>query len=207
MKEVLRKYRDSDYAQCEFLVNEAWGFDKIFLPEPLSDFAKCIYTKGSVLSSNFRAVIEVDGNVAGFIFGLNEHSKRPGKNLIFALKMLWRILFIKSEKPVDKNVFINAINIHEQRKSKLVKKGQSEIVLFVVDKKYQGRGYGKRLWSEFLDQFSGEEATSIVVETNKFGASSFYECLGFKHLGNFDSPLHEFATKDGQACIYEYRCK
>lgn len=48
---------------------------------------------------------------------------------------------------------------------------------------------------------------SIIVETNIFGASSFYEQLGFRYLGNFDSPIHEFATKGGQACMYEYVCK
>ena len=48
---------------------------------------------------------------------------------------------------------------------------------------------------------------SVVVETNKLGASSFYEQIGFIHLANFNSPLHEFATKGGQACIYEYLCK
>lgn len=45
---------------------------------------------------------------------------------------------------------------------------------------------------------------SIIVETNKLGASGFYEQVGFKHLGDFDFPLHEFATKGGQACMYEY---
>lgn len=47
----------------------------------------------------------------------------------------------------------------------------------------------------------------IVMESTKFGASSFYELLGFECLQNFDSPLHGFATKGDQVRIYEYMCR
>ena len=207
MKELLREYREEDYKQCESLVNEAWGFDKIFAPKELSDLAKCMYTKGSVLASNYRMVIEVDGKVAEFIFGLNERLKKPGINILYRLSMLWRLIRVKSEKPKNKNEFLNAIKTHEENRTKVVGRGKSEIVLFVVAKEHQGKGYGKRLWSGFLTQCKDSGVVSIIVETNKFGASSFYELIGFRHLANFDSPLHEFATKDGQACMYEYVCK
>ena len=49
--------------------------------------------------------------------------------------------------------------------------------------------------------------SEIYVETNKQGASGFYEHIGFEHVADFDSPLHEFATPDGQACVYLYRSK
>lgn len=207
MKELLREYREEDYVQCESLVNQAWGFDKIFAPEALANLAKGMYTKGSVLGSNYRMVVEVDGKVAGFIFGFNERSRKLGLNLIYRLTMLWRLIRVKTEKPKNKNDFINAIKDHEQNRNKLISIGKSEIILFVVGKEYQGRGYGKQLWSGFLNQCKNSGVSSILVETNKLGASSFYELLGFRHLGNFDSPLHEFATKGGQACIYEYVCK
>ena len=99
MKELFREYNDVDYQQCESLVNEAWGFDRIFVPESFSSLAKCIYTKGSVLGSNYRTVVEIDGKIAGFIFGLNENQKKPGKNLLYGLSILWRLIRIKSEKP------------------------------------------------------------------------------------------------------------
>jgi ribosomal protein S18 acetylase RimI-like enzyme len=79
-------------------------------------------------------------------------------------------------------------------------------VLFVVGQEHQGRGFGKWLWSGFKEQCTKHEVSSIIVETNTLGASSFYEHIGFKHLGDFDSPLHEFAIKGGQACMYEYTC-
>ncbi len=207
MKEILREYREEDYEQCESLVNQAWGFDTIYAPEALSNLAKCMYTKGSVLVSNYRMVIEVDGVVAGFIFGLNERSGKPGINILYRLSMLWRLIRVKSERPVNKKDFLNAIKDHEHNRNKLTGRKRSEITLFVVGREHQGKGYGKKLWSGFLQQCKDSGVSSILVETNKLGASSFYELLGFRHLGDFDSPLHEFATKGGQACIYEYVCK
>lgn len=206
MNEIFREYRESDYSQCEELVNQAWGFDDIFSPSALSDLAKCIYTKGSVLGSNYRIVVEVEGKIAGFIFGLNEYGKKPGKNYLFGLSILWHLIWIKSEKPDDKNDLLSAIKVHEQNRTKIVGRGKSEIVLFVVSKEYQRRGFGKRLWSGFKAKCEDSTVSSIIVETNKLGASSFYELLGFRHLGDFNSPLHEFATKGGQACLYEYIC-
>ena len=203
VKEIFRGYRDSDYDQCEELVNQAWRFDRIFSPKALSDVAKYIYTKGSVLGSNYRMVVEVDRNVVGFIFGLNEYSRKPGGNLLFGLGVLWRLIFIKSGKP-DKNDLLNALKVHEKNRADIVDKHRSEIVLFIVRNEYQGKGYGKKLWIGFKEQCVRAGVDSIIVETNKLGASSFYEGIGFKHLGDFDSPLHEFATKDGQACMYEY---
>lgn len=207
MNEIYREYRESDYSQCEDLVNQAWGFNEIFSPSAMSDLAKCIYTKGSVLGSNYRMVVEDEGRIAGFVFGLNEYGKKPRKNYIFGISILWRLMRIKSEKPEDKNDLLSAIKIHEKNKTKIVDRGKSEIVLFIVSKQYRGRGFGKRLWSGFKAKCKESGVSSIIVETNKLGASSFYELLGFRHLGNFNSPLHEFATKGGQACMYEYLYK
>jgi len=59
-------------------------------------------------------VVEVDGNVAGFLFGFNEFSTKPSKNILFGLSILWRLFRIKTKNPQDKKDLINAINIHEK---------------------------------------------------------------------------------------------
>ena len=206
MDGIIREYRNADYKQCEELVNQAWGFDKIFTPKALSDVTKIIYTKGSVIGSNYKMVVEVDGKVAGFIFGVNEYAKKPGGRFLFTLSVLWKLFRIKASKP-DKKGLLNTANTHEKNRTVIVGRGKSEIVLFVVGDEYQGMGFGKKLWSGFKEYCIKHDVNSIIVETNKLGASSFYERVGFKHLGDFDSPLHEFATKGGQACIYVYTCK
>lgn len=188
-------------------MNDAWGFDNHFKPQELSDVAKRMYTKGSVIGSNFRKVIEIDGKVVGFIFGLNEMSSKPKRGVLFGLDILRRMLCIKEMTFKDKKQLFKAINVHEVNRSKIVGRGISEIILFVVDPNYQGVGIGKRLLSEFTTQCKNSGVKSIIVETNKLGASGFYEGVGFKFVGDFDSPLHEYATKGGQACMHEYTCE
>jgi len=204
---LIRDYRDSDYEYCEALVNDAWKFDRNFKPQELSDAAKCMYTKGSVTGSNYRKVVEINGEVVGFLLGLNEMSTKPQRGVYFGLSMMWRILRIKEMSFGDKKQLFRAINTHEVNRSRIVDRGKSEIVLFVVAQKHQGAGHGKKLLSEFITQCEDSGVRSIIVETNKLGASSFYESVGFKHIGDFDSPLHEYATKGGQACMYEYMCE
>ena len=204
MKAVIRDYQKADYPQCEALVNEAWNFDAIFSPYTLADLAKYIYTQGSVTGSNYQKVIEIEGSVAGLLFGYNEHGPKPKSSFFYALKILWHLLWIKSEKPVGKKELFNAIKVHTQNRLKLVPQRQSEIVLFVISKRHQRQGYGKLLWKGFKEICQKSNVSSIIVETNTSQASTFYEVLGFKHLGDFDSPLHAFATNEGQACIYRY---
>jgi ribosomal protein S18 acetylase RimI-like enzyme len=204
MKTVIRNYQKSDYSQCETLVNEAWNFDTIFSPYALANLAKYIYTQGSVVGSNYQKIVEIDGSVAGLLFGYNENGPKTHSSIFYLLAVLWRLLWIKSEKPVGKKELFNAIKIHAQNRLKLVPQHQSEIVLFVISKKYQQQEYGKLLWHGFKEVCQKSNVSSIIVEANKSGASSFYEMLGFKHQGDFESPLHTFATKEGQACIYRY---
>jgi len=206
MEEIFREYKESDYEQCEELVNQAWGLDKIFSSEKLSGFAKLIYTKGSVLGSNYKMVVEDHGQVIGFIFGLNEHLNKPRRNTLFGLMLLWRLIWVKGNKSEKKHL-LDALTNHQKNRMDVIDRGRSEIVLFVISNEYQGKGIGKRLWSGFRNACIESGVKSVVVETNKLGASSFYEKIGFTHLANFSSPLHELATKGGQACMYEYKCK
>lgn len=199
-----REFAESDYAECEALVNAAWDFDRVFQPQELADIAKKIYTRGSVVESSYRFVAEVDGQVAGFLFGVNESVHKPKRHLRLRLSILWRILRVKKSNPDKKELFA-AMSEHEKNRAEHIGKHRSEIVLFVVSPSHQRTGIGKQLWSGFLENCTRSGVDTIVVETNKKGASSFYEVIGFEHLADFDSPLHEFATPNGQACVYAYK--
>lgn len=207
MKAILRDYESKDYLQCESLVNEAWEFDVNFKPQALANIAKQIYTKGSEINSNYMRVAEVDGSVAGFIFGLNENLPRPRGNFVFGLKITAKLLLVKPVLPTSRKEILNAFKTHEINRSELIDRGKSEIVLFVVDEKFKGQGLGKRLWSDFLANCQDSSVKSIIVETNKDGAASFYEKLGFELIGYFNSPVHALAAPEGEACMYEYQCK
>lgn len=204
MEAIFRDFRDQDYKRCQALVSEAWGFDQIFKPQKLAELAKLIYTKGALLGSSYQQVVEVDGDVVGFIFGFNETSGKSQHNFWFGISLLWKLLFIKTRPRWEKRSFIEAFKVHELNRLNVVAGGRSEIMLFVVAKPHQGKGFGKQLWSGFLSHCQQSGVKSVVVETNTDGASGFYERLGFNHIGDFESPVHAYATKEGQACMYEY---
>jgi ribosomal protein S18 acetylase RimI-like enzyme len=204
MSDYIRAYQDSDYPQCEALVNQAWGFDQAFSPSNLSEFVKILYTKGSVVNSNDRYVAEIDGKVVGFLFGLNEQLKKPGLQLGFRFSLLFKSFGIKNSTP-PLNDLLKAAHQHEKNRSRIVNKKRSEIVLFVVDRECQGKGVGKSLWAHFKKRCGDSGVSRIVVETNALGAKRFYQLIGFEHLSDFDSPLHEIITPEGQACVLEYR--
>lgn len=202
-----RDYRDSDYPVCEALVNQAWEFDRHFAPPRFADLLKYLYTMGSVAAANFHRVMEVDGNVVGFIFGLNEHYPIPKHklhSLPVRIGLLLKILFIRGMSLKRKFSTLNAFDTHDANRKKVIGQNKNEIVLFVVDSRFQGQGIGKRLLSEFLQYCRESGVQSVIVESNHSGAATFYQGAGFKHKGDFDSPLHGFVTPEGQACVYEY---
>ncbi len=206
MSPRFREYKHSDYATCERLVSNAWGFEKNFQPQELADIAKCLYTKGSLVSSNYQQVVEVDGCVVGFIFGRNTMKPKPKGGFLFGVSILWRLLRTQHTDKQKKKKLLAAMKQHQINRRKVVQQEESEVVLFVVDDQHQGQGFGQHLLAEFLTHCETSGIKRVIVETNKLEASGFYEKAGFQHLSDFDSPLHAYATPNGQACIYEYRC-
>lgn len=205
-----REYRDGDYSACESLVANAWKFDDIFSPQALADMAKFLYTMGSVAGSNFRLVAEAGNTVIGFIFGFNEAiplQKHEIHKVSSRICILIRLLFMQNWTLKGKRAFLKTLGTHETNRSAVLKRGSSEVMLFVVHPAQQGKGIGKTLFSRFRDFCEKSNVPFVIVETNKLEASSFYERVGFRHLGDFDSPLHRYATPNGQACLYKYDVK
>jgi len=202
----IRKYRSSDYPCCESLVNQAWNFDSNFPPDAMASLAKYIYTMGSIAGSNFFRIIETQNMVISFLFGFNEKEPLPKhslQKLSSKLGIMKQLMFMKGMKFKAKTALLKSINTHELNRIKLIARGKSEITLFVIDPAYQGAGLGKMLFTEFKTFCRESGVGSILVETNHLEAASFYERIGFKHLGDFNSPLHNHITKNGQACMYE----
>ena len=199
----IRHYRETDYSRCEELVNLAWGFDEMFVSEKLCSLAKALYTKGAMFSSNYHMVAEINGKVVGLIFGQNVKGRKSKRGLFLALKATFILNFSGINKQ-ERNTFAEAITLHSKNRESADPRNINEIVLFVIDEAYRGVGIGCRLWNLFRNHCLDSGSEIIRVETNNLGASSFYEKNGFKFHANFESPLHELATKGGQACIYQF---
>lgn len=204
---IFREYRDGDYSACETLVSDAWEFERHFQPLELANLGKYLYTMGSFAASNFHMVATHNDQVIGFIFGYNEKNPLTRHELLsFSsnLGILMRLLFMRGMRFKSKLGFIHSISTHEKNRTALFKRGTSEVVLFVVHPDFQGQGIGKHLFEAFRANCEVSSVASIIVETNRLGAASFYERIGFRLKGDFDSPLHDYVTPNGQACLYEY---
>jgi len=199
----IRPFEEQDYFECQELVNQAWQFDALFQPAAFSQVAQEIYTRGSLLESNFCRVAVTEQQVIGFLFGFNE--KRPvAKNLWNKLKLMWRLIRVKADTKTGKKRFTNALIQHQKNRYAIAPEKISEIVLFVIHAAYRQQGLGQRLWGTFLDDCRSSRVATVQVETNLSAAAPFYAKLGFEHSANFDSPLHALATPNGQACLYRY---
>jgi len=202
----IRNFEHKDYDRCEELVNEAWHFDKIISDKNLSKIALRLYTKGGLCSGNMNLVAVDQGRVVGFLFGLNILAKtKPRGKIMLAIDSIVSFNFKKMDK-IERNKFIKALTVHDKNRNNIDPGKASEVCLFVVSQDLRGKNIGTKLWEKFRDSCIKSGVKRIRVETNKLGASSYYEKLGFTLVSNFDSPLHRIATPDGQACMYEYIC-
>lgn len=202
----IRKINRRDYQYCEQLVQKVWHFDSIFESTALREIASLGYTKGSLEGSNFAQVVELNGKVAGFLFGKNDNMVHLKFYLFFKIAMLWKLFRFPGDK-FPRNELLAALKTHVENRSRVVEQGRSEILLFVVDPDFQGRGVGQLLWASFRDYCVDSGVDSIYVSTNTSEATGFYEHIGFTHLGDFMSPLHEIAQWPGTPCMYEFRCQ
>lgn len=203
MTVTYREYTKADYAACENLVNQAWDFDHLFRSQNLCTLAKYLYTQGAQVASNYHWVAVQQHEVIGFIFGYNSSQK----NGLAAIGLGLKATFDLNVKAMDKDeqkTFIRIIKAHQANRARVAVKTHHEIVLFVVAPECQGQGIGSQLWQGFRECCTNADCPIIQVETNKRGASAFYEKLGFSHRADFDSPLHNKTTPGGQACVYEF---
>lgn len=188
------------------MVERVWNFNMIFTESALRQIASLAYTKGSLEESNFAQVVEINERVVGFLFGRNAKKPLFKNYFFFKLNMLWRLIWYPGQKTARDNL-LTAIKTHIKNRSVIVERGKSEILLFVVDPEYQGQGFGEKLWSKFKEACLKSGVESIYVSTNTSGATGFYHSMGFRHLGDFCSPLHEIVQWEGRPCMYVYSVK
>ena len=206
MEISIRKFEKNDYHYCEELVNEAWNFDTLTNDPVLNKIFLRLYTKGGLCAGNMNLVAVCQDRVIGFLFGYDLLSKiKPRGKIKLALESIISFNSKKIDK-TERDRFIKAVTDHNKNRSALEHGKESEVCLFVVSKAFQGKKVGTRLWETFRDTCIATGVKRIQVETNAHGASSYYEQQGFTLVGNFYSPLHELATPEGQACMYEYIC-
>jgi GNAT superfamily N-acetyltransferase len=200
----IRDYLPSDYSGCEALVEEAWAFSRLFPAPELGRWALRLYTRGPVLGSNYRKVVEIDGEVVGFLFGWNA-ARKPSSGLLE--RVAANVAFLAGlaclrRTPIRlKRELLGKLMRHEAARDRIEKRGCSEVHLFVIGAAHRKLGLGRRLLRDFEEDCRSVGAGRLIVEVNLAQAAEFYERCGYGQVGAFESPLHGLASTPG-AAIY-----
>lgn len=204
---MIRQYTKKDFSACIEITNAVWDIDKKVTPPNLADYIKIIYVGGGLANSNFKTVYEEDGVVKGFIFGnsgnqavLTRKLNNSWMNFIF----LTELMFLKGISFKRKRFYMKILGEHDQNREKLEPSRKNEVNLFAVAPNTQGKGYGRKLMSAFMEFCQSNDADRIILETDMECNYKFYEHLGFERKGTFFSPFQlEYSQKSGDCFIYE----
>jgi ribosomal protein S18 acetylase RimI-like enzyme len=194
-----RDFRRSDIETCARISADAW-------PETASvsggDTVRTmtLYVEFYYYSATWLDVACVDGQVVGLLFGRIDRERgmfgkirsRLGHSRVY-LKLImgryWkasdRFKLVKSAMSDDRNITENSPD------------ADGEVMLFVVDGKFQGRGIGRSLMDRFLQRARKSNSKRITVSTNDIGCNwGFYDKYGFKLQGSFRDSFTSFVRKE-----------
>jgi GNAT superfamily N-acetyltransferase len=203
----MRDYKEADLAECVRLVNLAWDFDSRLAG--LSVFAGLAYAAGSLAQSNFAKVIDDNGALCGFLFGRcgpdpvqrNQYSGPLG-----GVRILTQLIAVPGVGIRKKLHLLKALVNHEAARRAVEPDRSCEVNLFVVDPASQGKGRGRALMGAFVDHCRSCGAARVTVETDVESNYGFYHHVGFKTVGEFESPLtREFWGGTGRSFVLELR--
>ena len=195
-----RELRHSDLQSCARISAGAW-------PETASASGTVgtvktmkLYVEFYYFSGTWLDVACVDDKVVGLLFGridreqgrLGWLSSRLGHCKVY-LKLLlgryWkvsdRVKLMRSALSDDRNIIHHSPN------------ADGEVMLFVVDGEFQGRGIGRELMDRFLRRAREADSKRITVSTNDIGCNwRFYEKYGFKLQGSFRDSFTSIVRKE-----------
>lgn len=194
-----RDFRRSDIKTCARISADAWPETANVTGSGDTVRTMTLYVEFYYYSATWLDVACVDGQVVGLLFGrIDREQGMRGKvrsrlgHVRVYLKLLtgryWkgadRFKLMRSAMSDDKNIVENSPD------------ADGEVMLFVVDGRFQGRGIGKALMDRFLQQARKTDSKRITVSTNDIGCNwGFYDKYGFKLQSSFRDSFTSFVRK------------
>jgi ribosomal protein S18 acetylase RimI-like enzyme len=187
---LFREYTSNDLSRCAQLAAEAWPV-KDHISEGSERWRIMIpYIEIASSWSNWTDVACLDsGELVGLIFGeiRGRHAEAfPTRIVSSELKasakfVLGRYGRIERLPTVLWNFLMTEMKLLVNRPD-----ADAEIMLFLVDSKYRGKGIGRVLMDKFVDDAKQEGSTRISVYADDQASNwRFYENYGFERAGVF----------------------
>lgn len=200
----LRSFCFTDLPKCYEIVSLSFGVSERISPHILADYMAKLYVESSVIESSKAFGLEVDGEVVGFLFGrLPDEPLFQGRFSGFfgKLAMIGELLLLKGVSLASKWTWLKTAIEHDRRSPDLGTK--CEVTLVAISPAAQGLGGGRMLLEAFIDHCVTNGQSDLYLETDASSNFRFYEHLGFKHIGSFDSPLAAaFSGGSGETFVY-----
>ncbi len=204
-----RSFEETDLLMCAEISAKAWSAVlNIINQEDAVKFMQS-YIEYCLMMSDYTQVC-LDGNkVIGLLFGSEgKDSKRKlsKEEQLKKRQLLWKIATGEYGKVNNRMRFLTAFIISEIKVKFYCLKFDSEVVLFIVDKEYQGRGIGRKLLSDFLNYSRDNGSKTIFLYTDIESNWRFYEMFGFEKIREFhDNGLSVMTGKKTMSFIYRYK--
>jgi len=165
------------------------------------------YVQINRLGSTWLEVAVIDKKIVGFLFGRLNHDQKTIDRIKSIIPSLWILLKIalgKYGKLAEPLVFLKQLFATEQKVMLHTPQADGEVMLFVVDSDYRGKGIGRALLNRFLKYASSLGSHLISVYTDPLSNWKFYEKVGFERHGTFIDDLNTYIKKaETEGFIYK----
>jgi len=195
-----RKYRHSDLLSCARISADAWPETaSVSVMEDKVRTMK-IYVEFYYYSGTWLDVACIDDQVVGLLFGRIDMDRgllgRLGSHLGHC-KVYLKLLFGRYWRVSDRMKLVRFALSDDRNIMEHSPEADGEVMLFVVDGRFQGRGVGRALMDRFLREARRADSKRITVSTNDVGCNwGFYEKYGFKLQSSFRDSLTSFVRKE-----------
>lgn len=209
---AFRRYSGRDFSRCTELSAGAWPITRLAVRDDLGmkRLLNC-YTRTAVLSSTWHEVALCEGKVAGFLFG--RINRRCGilhkiRMQIYMPCIALYFLLLVQRRMKDPSLFMSKFIETEGEARRSGKGFDGEVVLFVVDDAYRGRGIGRQLMNRFLAHAGESGAGVIYLYTDVESNWRFYEHYGYQLHATFNDPFVSYLRGEKlTGSVYKYRLK
>jgi ribosomal protein S18 acetylase RimI-like enzyme len=194
-----RDFRRGDIETCARISADAWPETANVTGSGDTVRTMKLYVEFYYYSATWLDVACVDGQVVGLLFGrIDRESGISGRirSRLGHVRVYLKLLTGRYWKGADRFKLVRSAMSDDRSIVENSPDADGEVMLFVVDGRFQGKGIGKALMDRFLQQARKADSKRITVSTNDIGCNwGFYDKYGFKLQGSFRDSFTSIVRK------------
>ncbi|MBQ3024354.1 MAG: GNAT family N-acetyltransferase [Spirochaetaceae bacterium] len=186
MKITCRKMQKTDYQEIKKLIIQAW-FSEYKFSNKIKGYYASAYLRLYLSESNYRIVVCDNDNVIAFLFGRHRKVNFFEKYYNLFLLLVIKFFFLFSKPGRRKNKILKKTKkVNNTLYKKYKKVLFNELVLFIVEKKYQGYGIGTKLENDFSNYLKEKGEEYVYLFSDTYSNYQFYKKKGYIKGGELE---------------------